>query len=160
MGNMALLWGGYGIFSDLLIVFRFPGLQAHIWDKICLWRRVEFAFNLTKPNLTKPNLTLVPEFHQSRLQCKSGTKTRFFPALPWEIPCFLLGQTLFSQLFLLNADKIHCFMLAKFSFGWHQSFTSHVYSVVKIFVIRTIKTTTKNMSDLVIVATWRLLYVQ
>ena len=28
MGNMALLWGGYGIFSDLLIVFRFPGLQA------------------------------------------------------------------------------------------------------------------------------------
>ena len=27
MGNMALLWGGYGIFSDLLIVFRFPGLQ-------------------------------------------------------------------------------------------------------------------------------------
>ena len=29
MGNMALLWEGYGIFSDLLILFRFPGLQVH-----------------------------------------------------------------------------------------------------------------------------------
>ena len=28
MGTMAVLGEGYGIFSDLLIVFRFPGLQA------------------------------------------------------------------------------------------------------------------------------------
>ena len=28
MGAMAVLGEGYGIFSDLLIVFRFPGLQA------------------------------------------------------------------------------------------------------------------------------------
>ena len=27
MGNMALLWEGYGNFSDLLIVFRFPGIH-------------------------------------------------------------------------------------------------------------------------------------
>ena len=42
MGTMAVFGEGYGIFSDLLIVFRFPA---------------------------KPNLTLVPEFHQSHLQC-------------------------------------------------------------------------------------------
>ena len=28
IGTMAVLGEGYGIFSDLLIVFRFPGLQA------------------------------------------------------------------------------------------------------------------------------------
>ena len=28
MGTMAVLGEEYGIFSDLLIVFRFPGLQA------------------------------------------------------------------------------------------------------------------------------------
>ena len=28
MGTMAVLGEGYGIFSDLLIVFRFSGLQA------------------------------------------------------------------------------------------------------------------------------------
>ena len=28
MGTMAVFGEGYGIFSDLLIVFRFPGLQA------------------------------------------------------------------------------------------------------------------------------------
>ena len=56
MGNMALLWGGYGIFSDLLIVFRFPGLQAQYLGQNMPMTKVEFAFNLIKPNLTNPNL--------------------------------------------------------------------------------------------------------
>ena len=46
------------------------------------------------------------------LHCKrdcwwnSGAKEEFFPALWWENPCFMLWQTLFSQLFQLNAEKI------------------------------------------------------
>ena len=67
MGNMALLWGGYGIFFDLLIVFRIPGLQAQNLGKNIPMTKGRI-FNLTKPNLTKPNLTLAKEFQQSRLQ--------------------------------------------------------------------------------------------
>ena len=44
MGTMAVFGEGYGIFSDLLIVFRFPGLQAQYLgqnkpmtkDRICI----------------------------------------------------------------------------------------------------------------------------
>ena len=33
MGTMAVLGEEYGIFSDLLIVFRFPGLQAQYLEQ-------------------------------------------------------------------------------------------------------------------------------
>ena len=33
MGTMAVLGEGYGIFSDLLILFRFPGLQAQYFGQ-------------------------------------------------------------------------------------------------------------------------------
>ena len=44
MGTMAVLGEGYGIFSELLILFRFPGLQAQYLgqnmpmtkDRICI----------------------------------------------------------------------------------------------------------------------------
>ena len=44
-------------FPICLYFLGFLAFKHNIWDKICIWRRVEFAFNLTKPKLTKPNLT-------------------------------------------------------------------------------------------------------
>ena len=49
MGNMALLWEGYGIFSDLLILFGFPGLQTHFKGRNM--QRILIIY-VSKPNLT------------------------------------------------------------------------------------------------------------
>ena len=52
MGNMALLWGGYGIFSDLLILFGFPGLQTHYKGQNMQRILVKYE-KKTQPNLSK-----------------------------------------------------------------------------------------------------------
>ena len=49
MGNMALLWGGCGIFSDVLILFGFPGLQTHYKGRNMQRILVKYV---SKPNLT------------------------------------------------------------------------------------------------------------
>ena len=56
MGNMALLWGGYGIFSDLLILFGFPGLQTHYKGQNMQRILVKYE---KKTNLTYPKVFIM-----------------------------------------------------------------------------------------------------
>ena len=56
MGNMALLWGGCGIFSDVLIFFGFPCLQTHYKGRNM--QRI-LVKNVWIPNLTYTKVFLM-----------------------------------------------------------------------------------------------------
>ena len=56
MGTMAVLGEGYGIFSDLLIVFGFPGLQTPYNGRNIQRILVKYAL---KPNLTYTKLFIM-----------------------------------------------------------------------------------------------------
>ena len=62
-------------------------------------------------------------------------RKRFFPALCWENPYFMVEQTLFSQLLELNAGQIFALHWANFCLA--PEFTSHVYSAVSIQLFKT-----------------------
>ena len=56
MGNMALLWGGYGISSDVLILFGFPCLQTHYKGRNMQRILVKYE---QKPNITYPKVFIM-----------------------------------------------------------------------------------------------------
>jgi len=94
---------GYG-----RLKLRLPVLRLGVWlwafhSRSVMTRAFIWHQKVKITNLKLPNVILKDrEMWLVKLWCQK----RFLPGLCWENPCFMLGQTLFSQLFKLNAWKI------------------------------------------------------